>query len=244
MPATRQRLPAILRVALTAGLLAVATRLPAAEGGFVATVPSDQQLAAGLTGLSVSERQALDQLVAVELDLARHGGSGELAGTFSSRRSQPELKSTGLDRLTPPELAKLDELVAAALAARPKPKERPRIRDSDVFNPAPKPEIHGSFSLTYGRGSGGRSFHGSSFEVNYFDPAKGFGLYVGVANISGKGFYYGYPDYYDSPYYPAGPFYFENSGIGVPRDNFSYGDGQSLRSSAEWNSPGRGFWHR
>ncbi len=105
MPATCQLLPAILRVALTAGLLAVAARLPAAEGGFTATVSRDQQTAAGLARLSVSEQQALDQLVAVEMDLARHGVSGELAGTFSGRRTKPELKSTGLDRLTPAELS-------------------------------------------------------------------------------------------------------------------------------------------
>jgi len=52
----------------------------------------------------------------------------ELAGTFVSRRSEAEQKSAGLDRLAPAELAKLDELVAAALPSTRSRKMRPRLK--------------------------------------------------------------------------------------------------------------------
>ncbi len=242
MPVSRLRFPAAVCTAFLAGLLAITTGLHAAEGGFTATLSADQQTAAGLARLSTAEKTVLDQFVALELGQVRQGEWQELTGTFVSRRTDAERKSAGLDRLSPAELTGLNELVAAALAARPKPKERPRIKDSEVFNPAPKPEIHGSISLMYGRGAGGRDFHGSSLTLDYFDPARGFGLSVGVSSVSGKGFYGYYPDYFDSPYYSSMPFYLENSGFSPPRENFPYGEGQSFLAPAAWDSTGLGHW--
>ncbi len=239
---SRTTLAFAVRAALTVGLLVITTRLHATEGGFAATLSADQQTATGLAKLSAIERTALDQLVAVELGQVRQGELHEFNGTFVSRRTETERKSTGLDRLTPAELTRLNELVAAALAARPKPKERPRIKDSDVFNPAPKPEIHGSISLTYGRGAGGGDFHASSLWLDYFDPASDLGLSVGLSSFSGRGFYGYYPDYYDSSYYSPVPFYLESSDRSVPRESFSYGEGQSFRAPTTWDSPGRGHW--
>lgn len=242
MPASRLRFPAAVCTAFLAGLLAITTGLHATEGGFAATLSADQQTAAGLAKLSTPERSALDQFVAMELSQVRQGEWQDLTGPFVSRRTDVERKSAGLDRLSPAELTRLNELVTAALSARPKPKERPRIKDSEVFNPAPKPELHGSISLMYGRGAGGRDFHGSSLSLDYFDPVNGFGLYVGVASFTGKGFYGYSPDYYDSPYYSSLPFYLESSGFGPPRESSLYGAGQSFLTPAAWDSRGRGYW--
>jgi hypothetical protein len=227
-----------LLAALASGLLVLTANLDAA-GGFTSTLSTDQQATAGLTALAPAERAALDRLVAAELAVVRQGELRDLAGTFVSRRSEAEQKSAGLDRLTPAELAKLDELVAAALAARPKPKERPRLKDDDVIGAARKPEIHGAVSFAYGWGGGG-TFRASSLWVDYFDPASGLGVGIGLATISGDGFYGYYPDYYGSRYGVAAPVYFDASYRGGLRDDYAYGTGESLRGPSGWNSFGHG----
>ena len=213
-------------------------------GGFVATLSADQQAAAGLPALSLAERAALDQLVTVELAQVRQRTPDGFTGTFVSRRTEAELKAAGLDRLTPAELSKLNELVAATLAIHPKPKERPRIKDDDVLNPEKKPEIHGSVSLTFGSGGRGRNVWGSSLWLDYFDPASGLGLSVGLSNFSGKGFYGYYPDYYGSRYYASFPVYYDTFSPGLPRNEFSFGDGQSFRAISLGDQPGYGFHRR
>jgi hypothetical protein len=231
-----------LRAALAGGVLVLASSLAAAEGGFTATLSAEQKTAAGLASLSDPERAALDQLVTREVAQARQDNPGEPAGTFVARCTEGERRQAGLDRLTPAELATLNELVAAALAARPKPRERPRIKDSEVLNPAPKPEIHGSVTLTYGRGGGG-TFHGSALWVDYFDPASGLGLSVGRETFSGRGLDRFYPDYYDLPAFSSDA----RAVVAAPyrslnHDDFDYGDGQSFRAATAWDQFGR--YHR
>ncbi len=232
----RSLLPLFLRAALAAGLLAVTTALAAAEGGFTATLSSGQQTEAGLTTLSAAERVALDQLVARELSFVRQEKSGEAGGSFVARCTATERQQAGLDHLTAEEQTRLNELVAAALAARPKPRERPRIKDSEVLNPAVKPEIHGSIALTYGRGGGG-TFHGSELNLNYFDPASGLSLNVGLASFTGRGFYGFYPDDFGSPYYYGGYGLMGAPYRTSPFDDSLYGEGQSLRTG--WDQAGR-----
>jgi hypothetical protein len=232
-----------LHAALLACVLALGPTLAAAEGGFTTLLPADVQAAAGLTRLTTAERTALDQFVAAELAWVRAGGGRELAGTFVSRRTPPERQQAGLDRLSPAELARLDELVAAAQTARPAPKERPRLHDDDVIN-VRKAELHGSASLTYGWGGGGH-FQAASFNVNYFDPATGLGLSVGVGTVSGHGFrgYHPFafaPDYYDlGPAYYYDPFY-----SGAAGGDFTYGSGQSFRPATDGDAFGRGYLRR
>ena len=238
MSPPRHPLFLLLRAVLAAGLLAV-TAAGAAEGGFTATLSSAQQSAAGLTALSPAERASLDQLVSREIALVRQEKSAEPDGAFIARCTGPEREHAGLDRLTATQQTRLNELVAAALFTRPVPRQRPRIKDNEVLNPAMKPEIHGSISLTYGRGSGGGSFHGAAFNVDYFDPASGLGLSVGIANYSGHGLYgfypagFGYPyDYgYDGLGLMGGPYRFS------PYDDPYYGDGETLRTG--WDQAGR-----
>src|SRR6185369_760647 len=95
-----------------------------------------------------------------------------------------------------------NELVAAAIAARPTPKERPRLKDSDVLAKN-KPQIHGSVTVAYGWGAGGRDMRAGSLWLDYYDPESRIGLGVGLSTSEG-GYYGYYPNYYGgAAYYPG-----------------------------------------
>ena len=222
-------------------LCAVTASLPAADGGFSATLSREQMIAAGLVTLTPAERAMLDQFVTAEVALARRENLTDLGGTFVGRRSEGERKSAGLDRLKPAELARLNELVAAAVAAHPKPKERPRLKETDVVLPS-RAEIHGSVSLTYGWGRGGRNFRATSLWLDYYDPQSGLGLSFGLASVDGAGLYGYYPGgYYDSRYSDLGLGFFESSFGGAVRGDFAYGEGQSFCGLHGGGSSGHGF---
>jgi len=231
---------------LLAGVLMLATgSLRAANGGFTATLSLEQKTAAGLTTLTDDERGALDQLVADDLAFARRENITDLGGTFVSRRTEADRKQAGLDRLAPEQLTKLNELVSAALAARPKPKERPRLKESDVLGAKRRGEIHGSVTVMYGWGRGGRDFRAGTLWLDYRDPDGRFGLGLGISTSDGDG-YYGYypgyyypggyyadyyPGYYDTRYYTYAPsrVYLDASYRADGRDDFFRGDGSYLR---------------
>ena len=231
MPMARPHFPRRLSAAVLAcGLMVFVPSLPAATDGFSATLPASQQAAAGLTLLSTAERTALDQLIDADLAAVRQNEPGAYIGTFVGRRSDAELKVAGLDRLTPAELTKLNELVAAIITVHPKPKQRPRIKDDDVINAAAKPEIHGSISVTVGSGGKGRNFWGSTLWMDYFDPASGLGLSVGLSSFTGKGFYGYNQGYYGPGYLSDFPFGFDSFSRGLSRYDFASGDGLSFRT--------------
>jgi hypothetical protein len=236
MPAFRRILPVALACLLIAALPA-----RAAEGGFAATLSLDQKAAAGLAELAPAELAVLDRLVAEEVALARQQNISEFSEKFTARCSAEERTQAGLDRLTADQQARLNELVAAALAARPKPKERPRLKDSEVLAAAKPAEIHGSVTLSYGW-SGGRSFHGGSLWLDYYDPASRVGIGIGIANYSGGGFYdYYYPDSaYGARYYDGATMAYAVSDRGGFRDDSGYGQGQSFRTGGGCYSPGLG----
>lgn len=231
---------------LLAGWLILATgSLRAAEGGFTATLSLEQKTAAGVTALTDDERTALDLLVADDLAFARRENLTDLGGTFVARRSEADRKQAGLDRLSPEQLAKLNELVAAALAARPTPKERPRLKESDVLSAKRRGEIHGSVTVMYGWGRGGREYRAGSLWLDYQDPDGRFGLGLGISTSDGDGFhgyYPGYyypggyyadyhPGYYNPRYYTAPRMYIDASYPADFRGGFFRGDGACLRGS-------------
>jgi hypothetical protein len=241
MSAFRQHLSILVPAALVACLLATVPSLHAAEGGFAATLSLDKRAVAGLTALSPVEQLTLDQLVAGELASARRPDAAELAGTFVSRRTEAERKAAGLDRLTGVQLEKLNEYVAAALAARPKPKERPRLKESDVLAAArERNQVHGSVSVAYGWG-GGRDLWAETLWLEYYDPESRVGLGVGLTNLNGSGYYGYYPDYYGygGGYYRSLPVAFEPSFRGGPRGNYNFGEGQSFRGGCGGLAGGR-----
>ena len=237
MSPSRRALSAALRAASAGGLLLAATLLYAAEEGFTTTLSPEQQTAAGLTKLSPGERATLDQLVAAEMSESRLAEGKVLSGTFVSRRTEAERQAGGLDRLNAAELARLNELVANTVVARPKPKERPRLKDDDVINVKAKPELHGSVSITFGRGAGG-TFRGTDFWLNYTIPEYGLSLGFGMSQSSG-GFlpnYYYYPGGYLSPATTRGPLLLDPPGSDFRREDFSTVTGRSFNAALPWGS--------
>jgi len=177
-----------------AALLTLAATLRAAEGGFIATLSADQQTAAGLTHLSAEEQTTINTLVAREVSLARQGNVRAFAGTFSSRRKPEERATAGLDRLNATELAQLDQLVATAIAAGPAKIELPsRLKSSDIAV-RDRLKIHGTVSLAYGWGSGGREMRAGSLYTTISDPETGFTLGLGLSQFSGDGWWGCDPD--------------------------------------------------
>lgn len=242
---------------LLAGWLMIAGTLRAAEGGFAATLSIEQKTAAGVTTLTADERTALDQLVADDLAFARRENLTDLGGTFVARRTETARQQAGLDRLTPEQLAKLNELVAAALAARPTPKERPRLKESDVLSAKRRGEIHGSVTVTYGWGRGGREYRAGSLWLDYYDPERRFSLGLGISTSDGDGYYgyypgyypgrfYGdyYPDYHDVRYSSTPRVYLDATYRADGRDDFHQGDGSYLRGPKSGGSGGHGGGRR
>jgi hypothetical protein len=232
---------------LLAGLLiSLSAPLCAADGGFTASLSAEEQAEAGLSGFSVTELAMLDLLVADDFARARQLKTSALPGTLSTRHPEAKLREAGLDRLTPEQLVKLNELVDAAVYNRPlpQPKERPRLKDSDVLSEQGRLQVHGGMSFTYGWAGGGRNFRETAAWVSYYDPVTGIGLGFGFSNASGDGLYSGfYPgnyDTYDRGYYPTAANYYsarpctifvsadETSHSSAMRGGFK-GDGASLR---------------
>ena len=234
---------AVFKTTLLAWALAASASLIAAEANFSATLSAEQQASTGLTTLTSEELAALDRLVAVDrlggtgLTAARPESLPELKNNFVARRSDEERKQAGLDRLTPAQLSQLNALIAGSNLGTPKPKDRPRIKDSEVFAAPKKPEVHGGFSLTYGRGSGGSSFRSASMWVDYFDPTTGLGLSVGMTRSKGNGFYGYYPYAYDYyPYYRSGLGFGGSPYRGFDQDNWYASEERSIGATAELTS--------
>jgi hypothetical protein len=229
---------------LLAGLLlSLGAPLLAAADSFTGNLSDEEQAAAGLPALTDDELAALDQLVAEDLARARQLRTSALPGTLGTRHSEAKIAEAGLDRLTPGQMAKLNALVDAAVYNRPQPRERPRLKDSDVLSEQGRLQVHGGMSFTYGWAGGGRNFRETSAWVSYYDPVTGLGLGFGFSNFSGDGLYGYYPgsyEYYDRGYYPVATSYYSarprttfiSAGrMGSPdamRGGFR-GDGASLR---------------
>lgn len=241
---------------LLAGLLlALGTSLRAASAGFTATLSQEEHTAAGLTTLTAAELTTLDQLVADDLARAQQMKTSALPGTLGTRHSADKLAAAGLDRLAPEQLAKLNELVDEVVYARPQPKERPRLKDSDVLSEQGRLQVHGGVSFTYGWAGGGRNFREASAWVSYYDPVTGLGIGFGFSNFSGDSLYGYYPgsyDVYDRGYYPAATSYYsarprttftslertDDSDTTTTRGSFK-GDGGSMRAPVVVSRGGR-----
>ena len=224
--------------------------LPGFAGGFTATLSTADKAAVGLDGLSMEEWEALDQLVSEDLSYARREKLTELPDTFVGRRDEAARKQTGLDKLTAGQLAKLNELVAAAIAARPTPKERPRLKESDVLAARRRGEIHGSVSVTYGWGAGGRDYRAGALWLDYYDPESRVGLGVGLSTSEGgygyypgyyPGYYRGYGQgYYDYDFYRTPVVFYDGPDRGDFRGGFAINDGGCLRAIPAGGMGGRG----
>jgi hypothetical protein len=215
MTPSRPRRGNWLLAACLASILGLASASSAPAAGFSTTLPADQRSAVGLDRLTESELETLDGLVASDLATARQLRTTTFAGRFSDRHAGQQ---TGLERLDAAQLARVDELIADAIAAQSVPRERPRLPDNEVVSLKRRLEVHGGMSFTVGWASGGRDFREAGAWVSYFDTATGLGLSFAFSQYSGDAIY----PYGCYPYYPSS---FDGSGWygGAPGDSYTVG---------------------
>lgn len=231
---------------LFAGLLACASVLGAATGGFSSTLSADERKAAGIDRLTADETAAFDALVAGDIAQARQAKSSTIAGSLPSRHPAERLHAAGLDRLSAAQLATLDAFIAESLLARPAPRARPRLGSDDVIVEKRKLEVHGGFSFTYGWAGGGRNFRDTSAWTSVYDPDTGLGIAVGLGHFSGDVLspYEGYDPYYDGyAYGGSGTINTQSAVVSLDRPygsialGFSQSSGE--RSFGSWGSARR-----
>lgn len=194
--------------------------VPAASSAFTEDLTPQEKLASGLAVLAPGEISALDRMVAQDEDLAREGGVPGFGIAFTERRTTKESAEAGLARLSLAQKARLNALVAFAIA-NPQlelPHFRPRpamARPSQPAPPAvpvsiapsvPRPEIHGELSFMIGGGKGG-SFYGGALDLSVSDPSGAFSATFGISELRGRGF--AYPSLQMPAWYSPGPPYFQ-----------------------------------
>jgi hypothetical protein len=205
-----------LRLRLLFALLAAAgLALPAhaagGDGRFSSTFDAAARAAAGFAKLTSDHVAVIDALVRRDTAgraTASAARTPEAAATFSRRLTADERRVAGLTTLSAAEVAQLDALVervqtarlARTLLAPPVLLARPAARPVEPREKKAEREIHGSFSLSYGMGSGGYSEKSGSMNLTFEDPARGLTINVGYTETHTKGGrgYYGGP--YGLPY--------------------------------------------
>ena len=209
MPILRRNSPRLFLALLCAGLA-----LPARADGdvrFSATLTAAQRDAAGLSQLTADQVAVIDGLVRQDEAASKFKNNAVDHTRFTQRRTVREREVAGLDRLTPAQEALLDDLtarripgtepatVAAALAAQA---SAPGVTPQTTVV-APKPDIHGEVSFTYGWGRGGNTMGGDVI-LTYADPAGRYGVMVGYSEFRGPGLPLGfYPGYGPIRPYPG-----------------------------------------
>lgn len=210
------RHPALLLAWLTlalAGALVTATGRAEeeTEPRFSSTLSPAQQAETGLSQLTSDNVAVIDALVRLDVAAIRLRNNNIRTTRFSQRHTEHERDIAGLARLTPEQLAKLDQFVSlripAPAPALPLTTDLPYASISLEAVPAykkhPAPEIHGSVSLTYGWSKGG-SVRGADTTLMYVDPKHRFDVIVGYSEYHGKGLA-PYPYFADGPYFS--PYY-------------------------------------
>jgi hypothetical protein len=175
---------------------------------FSATLSVADRAAAGLAKLSSDQVAVIDALVrrdsATRARLStRDEAATATSGLFSQRISAEERKTSGLATLAATEVAQLDNFVdryqgakfARTLLAPPSYLSRnPRLTPTERKT---EREIHGTFSLSYGMGSGGYSEKTGSMVLTMEDPQRGYSIAVGYSESHIKGG----NGYYRDPFY-------------------------------------------
>jgi hypothetical protein len=180
---------------------------------FSATLSPAQRAETGLDRLTTDNVAVIDALVRLDIAATRFRDNNIRSTRFSQRRTAHERDIAGLDHLSQDQLAKLDAIVALRIPAPALPPDASlayagvSLDTSTVPSPdrRPAPEIHGSFSLTYGWSKAG-SVRGADSVITYVDPTRGFSLTVGYSQYRGTGLapypYLGADNLYTPAYRP------------------------------------------
>lgn len=181
-----------------AWLASIPSRAAGDDTRFSTSLSAADRAAAGLGKLSSDNVAVIDALVRRDTS-ARTGSVPSGGATFSQRLTADERRIAGLAGLTAAEGAQLDAFVERAqtarlarsllappaFLARPSRAVEPREKKTER-------EIHGSFSLSYGMGSGGYSEKTGAINLSFEDPARGLTINVGYSEShikGGRGYY-------------------------------------------------------
>ena len=170
---------------LTAVLLALSPfAAHAADGRFSQMLTTNESVECGVNRLSSDQAAVLDALV--RRDLATQAkprrDDQPLAPKFSQRLSADERRNAGFALMTEAQIAKLDTYVerfGAGTLARSllaPPVYFPTGMRQLPTEARTTPEVHGSFTLQYGVGSGGYSEKAGGMNLNYTDPVRNFAV--------------------------------------------------------------------
>jgi hypothetical protein len=181
---------------------------------FSHTLKPEERDASGLTRLSSDEVAVIDALVRRDTITRGSSAAESDAAMFSQRLTGDEQRTAGLLKLSQEEVPKLNGFVTryqnAKLARTLLAPPTYLARSPRVTLPEEKKEreIHGSFSLSYGMGSGGYSEKTGSMMLTMDDPERRFSITIGYSESHIKGGH-GYPGlYYDrDPFYDRDPLY-------------------------------------
>jgi hypothetical protein len=162
----------------------------ATETRFTRSLTQAQIEQVGLEKLNSDQLAVLDALIRRDTDTRASGhGSKLLSLRFSQRLSPDEMLNSGLAALPDAQRVSLDAMIEQYA--------RPALAVSSgtsapgtvlVSKNLERPlEIHGSFSLMYGQGSGGYSEYGGAMTLTYEDPLRGFAIGVGYSELHSSG---------------------------------------------------------
>lgn len=187
---------------LAVALLAISSpgARAAVEGRFSQMLSTNESVESGVNKLSSDQAAVLDALVRRDLvtQAAPRRDDKPLPEKFSQRLSDDERRNAGFALMTEAQIMKLDLYVqrygagtlARALLAPPLyVSSIPRLREAE---PKTTPEIHGSFTLQFGVGSGGYSEKSGGMNLNYTDPVHNLSVSFGYweSHIKGGGIPY------------------------------------------------------
>jgi hypothetical protein len=202
---------ALLLAAALFALLPPAAR--AVDGRFSQMLTTNESVECGVNRLSSDQAAVLDALVRRDLatQAAPRRDEKPLPEKFSQRLTADERRNAGFALMSEAQVAKLDTYVeryGAGTLARSllaPPVYYPTGMRLRPMEGKTAPEIHGSFTLQFGVGSGGYSEKAGGVNLNYTDPVRNFALSFGYWESHTKGGGIPYRDgYYDSapPFVP------------------------------------------
>jgi hypothetical protein len=202
-------------LALLALLLSAAVAAADTESRFSQVLSTAERAEIGLDRFTSDQVAVLDALVRRDINAKSGGRAENQPAIFSQRLTPDERRNAGLNILTPSELARLDALVERHAAARlartllapPIYISRAQRLDPDKTKKPAEREIHGSFSLSYGFGSGGYSEKTGSMVLRMEDPEHHYSISVGYSEsqIKGPGGYLYRGDAYPYRAFPDEP---------------------------------------
>lgn len=175
---------------------------------FSQALSASERAEIGLDRFTSDEIAVLDALVRRDISNRLKSSAASAPAAFSERLTADERRIAGFARLDAAATTRLDALVArhtnAVLA--PELLAPPRIMSRSRPGVSPREDkpanpIHGTFSLTFGVGSGGYSERSGSMVLRYDDPAGRYSISVGYTESHIKG---GPQIYRDDPL-PAAP---------------------------------------